>query len=113
MKAGTTPSARNSGHPIRTSPVPGSAKDSISLMPLFQFIKNHQTPPEQCVSVDRGSNAPRIAIEKAHAQCLLQLRNRLGHRWLRYPEMLRSLGHAAPLRDVGKDVEIAQTKTPS
>jgi hypothetical protein len=53
----------------------------------------------------------RPAIEQPHTKRVLEVADRLRHRRLRDVELLSRLGHAAPLHDREKDVQIAQPKT--
>src|SRR5712691_3328262 len=61
---------------------------------LFQFIESGNAAIQKGMRVDRGLDATWVAIEKAYAEGVLHVRDRLRYRGLRHREFCSSLAHA-------------------
>ena len=58
------------------------------------------------MTIQRRLDALRAAIKKPNAKEMLEIRDRLGHDWLRHRELACRLAHAALLRDRHRDAEM-------
>src|SRR5262249_24725749 len=105
MTAVSSPDAIASGDPIRTSPLVGSARVSMSLMPCLN--SSNAAAPEQRTTIGRRLHAFR-AIKEPHADRVLHVGDRLGYGRLRNREQLGGFAHAAQLGNRQQNMQIVQ-----
>lgn len=80
---------------------------------LLQFIECDQAASQQGLAINSWHDAPAGTIEKTHAQCVLQIANRLGDRSLGDMKVLGGLCHTSPSYDGEIRVQIAEPQTPA
>src|ERR1700745_2810632 len=95
--ARTGPAAIASGHPMRSSPAVGSARNSMSLTPLPEFVEDGDAAPDDGTAVLRRLHSPRAALEKTHAERTFQVGDGARDGRLGRAESLRGLRHAVCL----------------
>src|SRR5436309_10425383 len=75
---------------------------------LFQLIEGDNAAIQKGLRIDRGLDAPRATIEKAYAECVFHVADRLRYRGLGHGEFCSSLAHAAAPGHGQQDVKIVQ-----
>src|SRR5262249_31867648 len=80
---------------------------------LLQLVENRNTAFEERAAVDRRLDALGTAIEKPHAESMLEIGDHLGNGRLGNAEVLRRLGHAAALDDGGEHMQVPQSQPAS
>jgi hypothetical protein len=62
---------------------------------LLEFVEHGGPTPQQGITVERGLDALRVAIEQPQAEGVLEIGDRLRDRGLGHCELDRGLSHAA------------------
>src|SRR5215510_4664762 len=84
----------------------GKRCDVLNSLP--QFVEHCDAALDQRTTIWRGLNALAAAVEQAHAQCVLQIGDRLRDGGLRHVEGACCLAHAACLDNGQQNIDVSQ-----
>src|SRR5947209_10352031 len=74
---------------------------------LGEVVKDCRCSLQQRVGIESRLNPSWISVKEPHPQNMFKVANGTGHGRLGHPQLLSRLGHASPLHDRRKDVEVA------
>ncbi len=108
MIGGSMAAATDSAQPTRKFSNLWIGKKLDSPYALLQFIEGCQASLEHRAAIHRWFDTPRTAVEKPHADGVLEVGDDFRNSRLRDSEMCGCLCHAAALHDGDKHVQVAQ-----
>src|SRR6185312_11348051 len=80
---------------------------------LPQLVEHYVPAFQQSTRINRRLDAARAAVQQADAERVFEPGDRFRDGGLRHAEMRGRLGHASPLHDSEKNMEVAQLETPA